>query len=158
MFIYSMRASTLKFFGAVFLSLALFLALFALTAPVDAAGGEDTEVVNYGGIRTEEERIAFLESFGWRVKPSDKEITEFLLPKEFDRILSSYNEIQKEQGLDLSRYAKKTVTRYTYVVKNYPDYDGRVLVNLIIHRDRVVACDICSADSAGFVEGLRLPK
>ncbi len=154
MFIYSMRASTLKFFGAVFLSLALFLALLALTAPVDAVGGEDTEVVNYGGIRTEEERIAFLESFGWHVKPTDKEVTEFLLPKEFDRILAGYNEIQKEQGLDLSRYKNKRVCRYVYEVENYEGATGTVYATLLMYNNRVVAADISSAGEGGFVHGL----
>lgn len=154
MFIYSMRASTLKFFGAVFLSLALFLTLLALTAPVDAVGGEDTEVINYGGIRTEEERIAFLESFGWRVKPTDKEVTEFLLPKEFDRILSSYNEIQKEQGLDLSRYRNKRVKRYVYEVENYEGAKGTVYATLLMYNNRVVAADLSSAGEGGFVKGL----
>ena len=86
------------------------------------------------------------------------ESVEFTLPAEFDRALAGYNELQRAEGLDLSRYAKKTVTRYTYTVKNYPDYEGTVYINLIIHRDRVVACDICSADPAGFVEGLHLPR
>lgn len=154
MFIYSMRASTLKFFSAVFLSLALFLTLLALTAPVDALGGEDTEVVSYGGIRTEEERIAFLESFGWQVKPTDKEVTEFLLPKEFDRILSGYNEIQKEQGLDLSRYRNKRVKRYVYEVENYEGAKGTVYATLLMYNNRVVGADISSSGEGGFVKGL----
>ncbi len=154
MFIYSMRASTLKFFGAVFLSLALFLTLLALTAPVDAAGGEDTEVVSYAGIRTDEERIAFLESFGWQVKPTDKEVTEFLLPKEFDRILSGYNEIQKEQGLDLARYRNKRVKRYVYEVENYEGAKGTVYATLLMYNNRVVAADISSPGEGGFVRGL----
>ena len=154
MFIYSMRASTLKFFGAVFLSLALFVTLLALTTPTDAAGGEDTEVVTYGGIRTEEERIAFLESFGWQVTPSDKEETDFLLPKEFDRILSSYNEIQKEQGLDLSRYKNKRVCRYVYVVENYEGAKNTVYATLLMYNNRVVGADISSAGEGGFVHGL----
>ncbi len=154
MFIYSMRASTLKFFGAVFLSLALFLTLLALTAPVDAAAGEDTEAISYNGIRTEEERIAFLESFGWQVKPTDKEVTEFLLPKEFDRILSGYNEIQKEQGLDLSRYRNKRVKRYVYEVENYEGATGTVYATLLMYNNRIVGADLSCPGEGGFVRGL----
>ena len=65
-----------------------------------------------------------------------------------------YNEIQKDQGLDLSKYAKKKVTRYTYTLKDYNEYDGEVYVNLLVYRGRVIGCDVSSADPEGFVEPL----
>lgn len=157
MLICSIRAGTLKFLGVVVLSLAVLFGLMILVPGYDAAATV-SEGVRYSDIRTNDDRVSFIAQFGHEVEGEPIEVCEFTVPAEFDRVLAGYNEIQRAEGLDLSRYAKKTVTRYTYVVKNYPDYDGRVLVNLIVHRDRVVACDICSADPAGFVEGLRLPK
>ena len=68
--------------------------------------------------------------------------------------MQGYNEIQKTQGLDLSRYRKKKVTRYTYEVTNYPDYAGTVYANLIVYRGRIVAADLSSADPSGFVRGV----
>ena len=65
-----------------------------------------------------------------------------------------YNEIQRRQGLDLSAYKKKSVMRYTYAVKNYPDYDGEVLVNILVYKNTVIGGDVCSADVSGFVHGL----
>ncbi len=156
MFICSVRAGTLKFIGVVALSLAVLVSLMLFVPQYEAAetAGGVQETVNYTGIRTNEDRIAFIGQFGYTVEGEALETEEFTLPGEFDRVLAGYNEIQKEQGLDLSRYAKKTVTRYTYTVTNYPEYEGTVYVNLLIYRDRVIACDICSADPAGFVEGL----
>ena len=76
------------------------------------------------------------------------------MPAELDRVIAEYNELQRRQGLDLTKYANKKITRYTYEVKNYEGYDGTVYVNLFVYRDRVVGCDISSADPEGFVAPL----
>ena len=157
MFIYSVRASTLKFFGVVGLCAVLLitLGLFSGRGTVAAAGDADTQqTVSYTGIKTNEDRIAFLASFGYTVKETVVEEETFVIPDEFDRVLVGYNEIQKSQGLDLSRYQNKKVTRYTYEVTGYPDYQGTVWANLIVYRGRVIAADISSADPRGFVHGL----
>ncbi|MBQ8350467.1 MAG: DUF4830 domain-containing protein [Clostridia bacterium] len=160
MFIYSLRASTIKFFGVVALSLIALFGLMIFVPQYEAAEAvkPTEETVDYTGIRTNEDRIAFIGQFGYTVEPEPLESSEFVLPEEFDRVLAGYNEIQKQQGLDLSRYRKKSVTRYTYTVTNYEEYEGTVYVNLIVFRDRVVGCDICSADPSGFVEGLFLKE
>jgi hypothetical protein len=76
------------------------------------------------------------------------------MPKEFDRVLAGYNEIQKSQGLDLARYAGKKVTRYTYEIKNYDGYDGTVYANLIIYRGKVVGADLTGVGDEPFVKAL----
>ena len=76
---------------------------------------------------------------------------EFSMPESFDRVLLGYNELQRSQGLDLSKYLKKRVTRYTYRVEDYEGYDGEVVANLLVYRSRIIACDISSKDSSGFV-------
>jgi hypothetical protein len=160
MFIYTLRASTVKFFGVIALSVLVLFGLMLFVPQYEAAEAmkPTEETVDYTGIRTNEDRIAFIGKFGYQVTPEPLESSEFVLPEEFDRVLAGYNEIQKQQGLDLTRYRKKTVTRYTYTVTNYPGYEGTVYVNLIVYRDRVVGCDVCSADPAGFVEGLFLKE
>lgn len=158
MFVCSLRASTLKFFGAVLLSLALFLTILILAEPtvVDAgAEPEATETVHYSGVRTDAERREFLAAFGWRVSDAPADEAEFILPADFDRVLAGYNEIQKDQGLDLARYRNKKVVRYTYEIAEYPDYQGKVYANLIVYKNKVVAADLCSADPYGFVHGLK---
>ncbi|MBO5789506.1 MAG: DUF4830 domain-containing protein, partial [Clostridia bacterium] len=152
MFIYSIRASTLRFAGLMILSLAL------LTGVLVHARADDVAVVSYQyhKIKTEEDRVAFLEQFGWKVKSKTPiEEQEFTIPKQFDRVMLGYNEIQKSQGLDLSRYHHKKVTRYTYEIDNYEGYEGKVYANLILYRDKVIGGDICSAEASpgGFVHG-----
>ena len=160
MFICSIRAGTLRFFGVVLLSLVTLacLALFVPQYSATEASGALAETVSFGNIRTNEDRIAFIAQFGHEVEKEPLETVEFTLPAEFDRVLAGYNEIQKQQGLDLSRYAKKTLTRYTYTVTNYGGYEGTVYINLLQHRDRIVGCDICSADPAGFVSPLKIQE
>lgn len=153
MFIYSVRGSTVKFFAVIALTLALLagVLLFGGFGSVAASVNSD---VKLGGIRTNEDRIAFISQFGIKVKEEPKESDSFSVPENFDRVISGYNEIQKSQGLDISKYKNKKVTRYTYEAEGYSDYSGTVYVNLIIYRNTVIACDVSSADPSGFVEPL----
>ena len=158
MFIYSLRASTLKFFGVTTAALvALVTLLFFIPASPRTTAVSNVEVVQtvrYDKIKTAEDRLEFLRSFGWEVEPTPVEEVEVTIPAEFDKTFQSYNELQKSQGFDLTKYHKKQVTRYTYKVTNYPDYTGDVYASILISRHRVIAADICSADSNGFIRGL----
>ncbi|MBQ4066446.1 MAG: DUF4830 domain-containing protein, partial [Clostridia bacterium] len=107
---------------------------------------------------TEGARMDFLRQFGWEVGDACVEEVEVQIPADFDKILNAYNEIQKSQGLDLSKYKGKTVQRYTYEIKNYPDYDGTVYANIIIYKNRVIGGDVYSADVSGFIQGFEMPK
>jgi hypothetical protein len=149
MFVYTVRASGLKFFAVVALTLVVLvgLVLGGGTVLASAAPGE----INFSGMKTREDRIAFLAAFGIEVEEGE-ECVSFVMPENFDRVLLGYNEIQHRQGLDISKYAKKKITRYTYTVSNYEGYDGEVKANLLIYRNRIIACDISSADPGGFVE------
>lgn len=149
MFVYSVRASTVKLCALIAVALILLVGVSAVTALDTVAASAPVEI-NYSGMKTNEDRVAFIEQFGVKVDPNPVEEKPFLMPENFDRIISGYNELQKKQGLDLSKYAKKKVTRYTYKVENY-DSEGEVFVNLFVHRQRIIACDICSASPEGFV-------
>ena len=152
MFIYSVRASSVKFFAAVVLTVAVFLIIVFAGGGISAEASADQ--IDLSGIKTEEDRVAFIEKFGIKVDGGSVETVDFVMPENFDRVMLGYNEIQKAQGLNLSSYAKKRVTRYTYSVTNYDSYDGKVQANLLIYRNRVIGCDISSADPEGFVEPL----
>ena len=98
--------------------------------------------------------MKFLAQFGWEVEETPIDECNVKIPKNFDKIMTTYNEIQKQQGLDLTKYQKKSATRYTYKVTNYKDYDGTVYANIIVYRNKVIAGDICSADANGFMHTL----
>ncbi len=155
MFIYTVRAGTVRLVALAAVAVVL---LFGVAIARDAGVGETNmtavETISYGKIKTGEDRLAFLTSLGWQTTGEVIEEESFTLPETFDRVLLGYNEIQRDQGLDLSRYRKKKVTRYTYEITNYPDYEGKVYANLIVYRNKIVAGDISSADPMGFVAGL----
>lgn len=150
MFIYTIRASTLRFFMCIFLCLAIFVTLISIGTSGSVYASADGREIDYSGIKDNGDRVAFIESFGLKVKTDAVSEESFTVPSDFDRIIEEYNQIQKRQGLDLSRYQKKRVTHYAYEVTNY-DHDGSVYVNLIVHRGKIIAADIASADGGGFV-------
>jgi hypothetical protein len=158
MFIYSLKASTIKFFAVLCVALATLITLVAFV-PV-ASGSEAVNAekdYDYTGIKTNEDRIKFLGQFGWQVVSEPTDSVSVSIPDEFDKIFNAYNELQKRQGLDLSKYKGKNVQRYTYEITNYDGFDGKVYANILVYRNRVIAADVCSADIGGFVHGIERP-
>ncbi len=161
MFIYTCRAGTIRFFAVIVLAVAALAALVIfvpayqpVSAGAEGGSGDETVKINYDRIKTNEDRIKFLSQFGYEVSEDPLETVEITLPEKFDKVYAGYNELQKAQGLDLSKYRRKTVMRYTYEVKNYDGYSGgKVLANVIVYRGRVIGGDVCSADPQGFVHG-----
>ena len=159
MFVYSVKASSLKLIGIISVMAAAMVALFLLVPPGESQAAEtagDTKI-NYEKIKTADDRIGFLKQFGWEVDPEPVEEVKLTVPSEFDKVMSSYNELQKHQGLDLSKFRGKDVTRYTYTVTNYPDYNGTVYANVILYKNRVIGGDICSSDVSGFIHDFTFP-
>ncbi len=156
MFVYTVRGGTVRFLALLCLTATL---LLGAGLAADARGEtqpyqEAVETISYTKVGTDEGRMAFIKSLGWQTTGEVIESESFTLPETFDRVLLGYNEIQKDQGLDLSRYRKKRVTRYTYEVTNFDGYEGKVYLNLIVYRGKVIAGDVSSADPMGFVQGL----
>lgn len=152
MFIYSVRASTIRFFSVIALTLVVLVGVLAFGGDDQASVFAASAKVDFSGIKTNEERVAFISECGVKVKSEPIETVQFRVPENFDRVISGYNEIQKSQGLDLERYKNKKVTRYTYETD---DYNGKeAFVNIVIYKGTVIACDISSTDPDGFVEPL----
>ena len=173
MFIYSFKASSIKFFGILCVAMAALITLIAFVpayagddAPaqnggvaVDAPEAESgvTVSVRYDKVKTADDAASFLSQFGWVVDAGSVETREVTIPAQFDKVFAGYNELQKAQGLDLSKYKKKTVTRYTFTVTDYEGYEGTVYANVLVYRNRVIGGDICSADVSGFIHGFEKP-
>ena len=153
MFVYSVRASTVKFFAVIALTVAVLVGAIAI-GNSHAVAASGTAGIKFSGIKTNEDRIEFISQFGVDVTGEPTETVTFSVPENFDKVIAGYNEIQKAQGLNLEKYKNKKVTRYTYEIDKWADYEGPVCVNLIIYRSTVVACDISSKDPTGFVEPL----
>ena len=163
MFVYSLRASTVRILGVVCVALVGIIAMVAFVPTYVTAGSADTTVgqvsseavsVKYDKIKTEQDVVVFLEQFGWQVEGKAIEVKDVTVPAEFDKVYAGYNQVQLAQGLDLARYKGKTLTRYTFKVTNYEGYEGTVYANVLVYRKKVVGGDICSAQiEGGFVQG-----
>ena len=102
---------------------------------------------------TNEERIAFLSQFGWEVKKEAVSVKEVTIPAAFSNVYTEYNQIQLEQGMDLTAYAGCTCKVWTYEVTNYPEKTETVYATLIVYDGQIVAGDISSAALDGFMHG-----
>ena len=156
MFVCTVRASTVKFFAFVFATVALMIGLVILGRQDSVLAMSDSTEIRFDGMKENADRVAFIESFGVKVKEEPTEEKTFRIPSDFDRIVSGYNEIQKRQGLDLLRYKNKKVTRYTYEVTNFKDTGRAVYVNMFVYRSKVIAVDMSSGGTDGFVYPLLL--
>ncbi len=108
-------------------------------------------------VKTNEDRVAYLEHFGWKVVPEPMAIEELLIPEEFDETYAEYLALQESQGFDLSSYCGKRVKRCTYEITNYPTGEGGVQASLLIYKNQVVGGEVLSARLDGFIHGLTMP-
>ncbi|MBQ9980710.1 MAG: DUF4830 domain-containing protein [Oscillospiraceae bacterium] len=136
--------------GVVICSLVLF-----------AGGQEKTKAVfaneiSSKNIKTESDRVLFLEKLGWQVDAESVEVQDVVIPSQFNDTLKAYNEIQMTQGCDLARYAGKKVKRYSYDLKNHPSGEEGVKISLLIYNNTVIGGDICSTRLDGFMHGLTM--
>lgn len=161
MFVYTVRANSLKFFSILGAAMILLISLIVFIpdySPMTTnAIAEANAKIKFDKVKTNEDRISFLSQYGWEVDSEPVDEAKITIPSDFDKVLASYNEVQKQQGLDLSKYRGKEVMRYTYTVKNYPNYSGTVYANVIIYKNRVIGGDICSSDVSGFIGTFSFP-
>ena len=155
MFVRSIRMNTLKFISIAALGLIAIITLIifipAYESPAAAIDSSaETREIRFDKIKTNDDRVNFLSQFGYTVDAEPLEECEVTIPKEFDKVFAAYNVLQKNEGLDLSRYKGKTVMRYTYKVTNYEGYSDPVYANLLVFKNKVIGGDICSADPKGF--------
>jgi hypothetical protein len=148
MFICSVRASTVKFFAFIFVAVALVIGVVSFSAGATVSASASGEV-DFTGIKTKDDRLTFMSGLGIQVSDEEQSDT-FVIPKNLDRVILGYNEIQKKQGLDVTKYTRKKITRYTYEVTNF-NCEGKVYANLFVYRNRIIACDVSSLAGDGFV-------
>lgn len=101
---------------------------------------------------TNDERVAFFKQFGWDVKSEPTSSGEVTIPEKFNDVYTTYNNIQKEQGLDLLPYAGKTVEQWIYDVTNYPQQQN-MRATILVYNGRVIGGDLSTPELDGFMTG-----
>ena len=137
----------------------LLLGLAALAAAVVAVillfGGKDAPT-SVSTVKTNDDRIRFLESYGWDVATSPTESCQVRIPSDSSEVFQRYNTLQKTMGYDLSKYAGQTVMRYVYKVKNYPGASEPVYATILIAGNQVIGGDITDTAATGTISGFQM--
>ena len=160
MFVFTFKASTLKYIGVMSLCAVAIVLTVALVPSESLTAGMDNRVIetatqrnagDFKNVSTNADRIALLNSYGWEVDETPAFESEVTIPEEFDEVYSQYNELQKNEGLDLENYKGKKVKCYVYKVNNAEE---DAYANLLVYKKRVIGGDVTSASPDGFSYGL----
>lgn len=103
---------------------------------------------------TEQQRISYIESFGWDAGITRVDVKEIRIPVDFDEVYEEYNAIQRQQGFDLRRYRAHSVRQYTYEISRTDDDPVPMLAHLLVENGVIIGADITSAQAGGFTGAL----
>ena len=103
---------------------------------------------------TEQQRICYIESFGWDAGITRVDVKEIRIPVDFDEVYEEYNAIQRQQGFDLRRYRAHSVRQYTYEISRTDDDPVPMLAHLLVENGVIIGADITSAQAGGFTGAL----
>lgn len=122
-------------------------------------GGEDAAPTSAAAsVVNNDDRVKFLNGFGWEVTNSPAQSSQVRIPEEASEVFDRYNDLQKSQGYDLSAYAGQTVMRYVYEVNNYPGATEPVYATVLISRHQVIGGDITDTAAKGAIRGFQMPQ
>ena len=159
MFVYSVKTSKAKI-GALLLAIGAVVIAVAMTLT-----GNKTPAANDGAVNVKAEnsaeRTAFLSQYGWKVSADPIEVSEVIIPEDFDAGYLEYASMNKALGFDLEPYKGMRAKRWTYDVLNYSGFEntkGIVQANLLVFEGRVIGGDICSLESGGFIHCFEMPE
>lgn len=153
-FIFTAKINKRKIFAVLAGAFLLCAAAWGVTlwgsSPASAAAG-----ANPKGVKTNEDRAAYLQAWGWNVSPEATLVEELQMPEEFGPEYEQYLDLQDAQGFRLDKYAGKRIKRYTYDVLNYPGGETGVIAHLLMYKNTVIGGEIMGN---GFIHGLEMPE
>ena len=121
-------------------------------------GGDHTQTTAATPVSNNEQRVQFLESLGWEVAASPAESGQVRIPETATEVFDRYNQLQKQQGYDLSTYAGKNVMRYVYKVENFPNATEPVYATVLVYKNQIIGGDITDTSAGGKVQGIKPVK
>lgn len=118
------------------------LAVIAVFVGDRVWGGNKDGLVRGDTAATRED---YLSSIGLEFKKNSS-VVEVTVPKEFDKNFTSYNEMLKAAGFDLSEFKGQTLSKCTYIVTNRGDLGKNINAVLLVKDGYIVAGHLVSAD------------
>jgi hypothetical protein len=159
MFVYSVKTSKAKIITLFTALVAVVIAIFTVMSRGNEPAATDDTAMNLKA-STAQERKAFLSQFGWEISEDPVEVSEVIIPENFDDGYTEYAAMNKAQGFDLEPFKGMRAKRWTYTVFNYPGLENSdgVQANILVYDGRVIGGDICSLEQGGFISGFELPR
>ncbi|MEG0854807.1 MAG: DUF4830 domain-containing protein [Angelakisella sp.] len=156
MFVYSLKIKK----GAV-LTTVLAVMVVILTIVLLPVGGKAVQTMLGGGktpkCSSNEERVEWLGTLGWKVESQPVSELAVVIPEEFDELYAQYAILQRQGGFRLDRHKGKTAIKYCYNITNYGDGSEPAIASVLQRGDKVIAADISSAKLGGFLKPM-LPR
>ena len=121
-------------------------------------GGGETEPTAAPAVSGNDARVQFLRDNGWEAAEAPTESSRVKVPGQTSQIYERYNNLQKSQGYDLSKYAGKKVMRYVYELRNYPGATAPVYATLLVYKDQIIGGDITDTGVDGKIRGFQQTK
>lgn len=99
----------------------------------------------------------FLRNFGWEIDSGSAQEQELKIPYYFDTTYEQYNLLQIAQGFNLENYRGRIVSKYDFVVLNYPGFEGGECIHasVLIYNGTVIGGDIKNVRMDGFIRGFK---
>ncbi|MBE6927725.1 MAG: DUF4830 domain-containing protein [Ruminococcaceae bacterium] len=106
-----------------------------------------------------DDRVAYLATYGWSVSTTPTESQKVRIPDGTDnRIFARYNDLQISQGFDLSAYAGRDVMRYVYEILNYPEANAPVYATVLVADGKIIGGDVTNSAVDGVIHGFQKPS
>ena len=151
MFVLTAKISKPKIIAVGVLLLAIIILIVML-----ATGGNESVSAPMGA--SNDDRLAYLATYGWSVDATPKETQKVRIPSGADnRVFARYNELQKSQGFDLSKYAGQEVMRYVYEILNYPDASSPIYATVLVCDGHIIGGDVTNSAADGVIHGFKKP-
>ena len=153
MFVMTAKLSKSKIIAGGVLLVAVLL-LIVMLATSDGEAPASSPMGN-----TNDERVAYLATFGWSVNAEPKEAQKVKIPESGDnKVFSRYNDLQRSQGFDLSAFAGKEAMRYVYEILNYPNAKAPVYASILVYEGRIIGGSITDTAPDGVIHGFQKPS
>ncbi len=155
MFVLTAKLSKSKLIAAGVVLLAAILLIVLLAA----SGGEDKAKTQSPIGNTNDDRVAYLATFGWSVNAEPTQTQKVKIPDTAEnKVFARYNDLQKSQGFDLTDFAGREVMRYVYEILNYPDASAPVYASVLVYDGHIIGGDVTNSAPDGVIHGFALPS
>lgn len=103
-----------------------------------------------------EDRVGFFYKYNWNIDPDSEIHSDVMIPEIFDETYRQYNQLQLEQGFDLTPYAGRRVSKFSYRFRSFGDLSKPDSINatLYVCDGKIIAADIYDSSINGFIQGV----